>query len=69
MRKIGKINDKNTLPFWVIFQGDVTRDPKRVREITFLFDTYDKNFFMWYPNTSDEALMKHFDTYLKKYLD
>jgi len=33
LRKHGNI-DKNNLPFWTVFQGDITRDPCRVREIT-----------------------------------
>lgn len=68
-RKAGGIYNDDILPFWVVFEGDITRDPKRVREITFWFDQYYKNFFMWRPNSSDEALVKHFDSYLKKYLD
>lgn len=68
-RKIGKITDKNILPFWVVFEGDITRDPKRVREVSFWFDKYDKNYFMWRPNDNGEKLVQHFDTYLKSYLD
>ena len=68
-RKVGGIYSEDILPFWVVFEGDITRDPKRVREITFWFDQYYKNFFMWRPNSSDETLVKHFDDYLKKYLD
>lgn len=68
-RKIGGIKSKNILPFWVVFQGDITRDPKRVREITFWFDKYSMNFFMWRPGASGDKLLNHFNTYLKKYLD
>lgn len=68
-RAIGKIDSQEILPFWVVFEGDITRDPKRVREIAFWFDVYDKNYFMWRPNHSGEELVKHFDLYLKKYLD
>ena len=68
-RKIGGINTEDVLPFWVVFEGDITRDPKRVREITFWFDKYYMNFFMWRPNASDEVLIQHFNDYLKKYLD
>ena len=67
--KISGIDDEDVLPFWVVFEGDITRDPKRVREITFWFDQFYMNFFMWRPNASDEDLIKHFNTYLKKYLD
>ena len=68
-RTVGKINDRAILPFWVVFEGDITRDPKRVREIAFWFDSFDKNYFMWRPNDDGTKLVKHFDDYLKKYLD
>lgn len=68
-RQIGKITDENILPFWVVLEGDITRDPKRNREIAFWFDKYDKNFFMWRPNMDGQALVDHFNKYLKKYLD
>jgi len=68
-REIGGINSDDILPFWIIFQGDITRDPKRVREITFMFDKYTDNFFMWRPNMSGDDLINHFNTKLKQYLD
>lgn len=57
------------MPFWVVFEGDITRDPKRVREITFWYDHYQDNYFMWRPNESGEKLVQHFNEKLKKYLD
>lgn len=68
-RDIGKISSPDILPFWVVFQGDITRDPKRNREIAFWFSNYDKNFFMWRPFMTGEDLINHFERYLKKYLD
>lgn len=68
-RQIGKITDTSILPFWVVLEGDITRDPKRNREISFWFDEYDKNFFMWRPDMSGDELVEHFNMYLKKYLD
>lgn len=68
-RKIGGISNEEILPFWVVFQGDITRDPKRVREISFWFDKFDKNYFMWRQNSTSEKLIEHFDKYLKPYLD
>ena len=68
-RKIGGISNEEILPFWVVFQGDITRDPKRVREISFWFDKFDKNYFMWRQNSTSEKLIEHFDKYLKQYLD
>ena len=46
LRRTGNIEPPN-LPFWIIFQGDITRDPCRVREITFWFDNYKANYFFW----------------------
>lgn len=68
-REISGITDKEILPFWVVFEGDITRDPKRVREITFWFDKYQNNFFMWRPKMTGVELLNHFEHYLKKYLD
>lgn len=68
-RRISGITDPEILPFWVVLEGDITRDPKRNREIALWFDEYDKNFFMWRPNMSDKELIDHFFTYLSKYLD
>ncbi len=68
-RTIGKIQTTKILPFWVVFIGDITRDPKRNREVAFWFDEYDKNYFMWRPNMTDKDLTDHFDKYLKPYLE
>lgn len=68
-RRISGITSPDILPFWVVLEGDITRDPKRNREIAFWFDEYDKNYFMWRPNMSDEDLIEHFNRYLKPYLD
>ena len=68
-RSIGGIQSEDILPFWVVFEGDITRDPKRVREITFWYDRYQDNYFMWRPNDSGEKLVQHFNDKLKKYLD
>ena len=68
-REIGGIHSPDVLPFWVVFEGDITRDPKRNREVAFWFDQYDKNYFMWRPNMTAEDLTYHFDRYLKPYLD
>ena len=68
-REVSGIKDKNILPFWVVFEGDITRDPKRVREITFWFDKYSNNFFMWRPKMTGVELVEHFEKNLKKYLD
>lgn len=68
-RRISGITSNDILPFGVVLEGDITRDPKRNREIAFWFDEYDKNFFMWRPHMSDEELINHFNQYLRPYLD
>lgn len=68
-RKVSKIDNPNILPFWLVLQGDITRDPKRNREIAFWFDSYDKNYFMWRPNMTEQDLIDHFNKYLKPYLE
>ena len=49
----------NTLPFWIVFTGNITRDPKRVREITCWFDKYTDHVFFWRNNNSND-LCDHF---------
>lgn len=68
-RSIGGITSDKILPFWVVFEGDITRDPKRNREVAFWFDTYDKNYFMWRPSMTNKELVEHFDEYLKPYME
>ncbi len=68
LRKQGRLGNK-TLPFWVVFQGDIARDPKRVREITCWYAEYSAHFFMWSNSTSDKLLIKHFNNKLKHLLD
>lgn len=68
-REIGHIDNSNILPFWVVFEGDITRDPKRNREIAFWFDSYKANYFMWRPNMTAKDLTDHFDNYLRPYLE
>lgn len=67
-KAISKIDDQNFLPFWVVFQGDITRDPKRVREITYWFDTYKRNYFFWRPTMTDQDLIQFFEKWIKQYL-
>lgn len=58
---------KDVLPFWIVFAGDIARDPKRVREITFWFDGFPDHFFMWmYPD--EKSLIDHFNKKLKHLL-
>jgi len=57
------------LPFWLVFQGDITRDPCRVREITLWFDDYTNHYFFW-RNTKDKMpLINHFLDKIKPLLN
>jgi hypothetical protein len=64
LRNKGKIDNKY-LPFWVVFGGNITRDPKRVREITCWFKDYKNHFFMWRDITDSSNLIAHFNKNLK----
>ena len=55
-----KGNIQESLPFWVVFQGDITRDPKRVREITFWYDDFESHFFFWYDLNDKQVITTHF---------
>lgn len=68
LRKSGGIAD-DVYPFWVIFVGDVTRDPCHVREIRYWFDGHDENVMFW-RNTEDyAALVNHFEEHIAPILD
>lgn len=67
LREHGKLGD-DVLPFWTVFQGDITRDPCRVREITCWYAEHLAHFFMW-RNLGDPApLISHFNEKLKDLL-
>jgi len=58
----------DVLPFWIVFQGDITRDPCRVREITCWFSGLTDHYFFW-RNTKDKApLIDHFSDKIKPLL-
>jgi len=67
MREHGKLG-KNVLPFWVVFQGDIARDPKRVREIHFWYGDYSDHFFLWCNCGDPKSLIDHFNKKLKPLL-
>ena len=68
MRKKAKISKKH-LPFWVIFQGNITRDPLRVREITLWYDGNDAHYFFWRDNKKPVPLIEHFIKKIKPIID
>ncbi|MBU1298981.1 MAG: MunI family type II restriction endonuclease, partial [Bacteroidetes bacterium] len=67
LRKYGKLG-KNILPFWVVFQGDIARDPKRVREVHCWYTGCSEHFFFWSNTKDSKSLVDHFNKNLKKLL-
>ena len=67
LRKEGNLGD-DVLPFWTVFQGDITRDPCRVREITCWYDDLTAHFFFWRDSTNPEPLIAHFEEYIQPLL-
>jgi hypothetical protein len=67
LREHGKLGD-DVLPFWTVFQGDITRDPCRVREITLWYDVHSAHFFMWRDSSDARPLLSHFRQYLQPLL-
>ncbi len=59
MRKEGNIDEPN-LPFWIVFQGDITRDICHVREIRFWFDGNRENVTFWRNTHDAKPLIDHF---------
>lgn len=54
----------DVLPFWTVFQGDITRDPCRVREITCWYDEYKAHYFFWRDSKRPEKLIDHFERHI-----
>lgn len=67
LRKQGKLGN-NVLPFWVVFQGDIARDPKRVREIHCWYAGYSAHFFLWSNAADSKSLINHFNKKLRHLL-
>lgn len=67
LREHGKLGN-DVLPFWIVFQGDIARDPKRVREIHCWYAEYSAHFFMWCDSADDKSLISHFNNRLKHLL-
>ena len=59
---------KGALPFWVVFQGDITRDPCRVREIACWFDRHEGHYFFWRDPRDPRPLVARFERRLKHLL-
>lgn len=67
IRQTGGLSDE-ILPFWLVVVGDITRDPRRNREIAYWFQEYTKNYYMW-RNTADVGdMLDFFENNLLPYL-
>jgi hypothetical protein len=67
LREQGKLGN-DVLPFWVVFQGDIARDPKRVREIHCWYGEHSDHFFLWCDSEDEESLLNHFNKKLRHLL-
>lgn len=67
LRETSRLSNE-ILPFWIVFTGDITRDPRRNREIAFWFQEYTSNYFMWHNIYNEEELINFFENNLLKYL-
>jgi hypothetical protein len=67
LRRASKIPEPD-LPFWTVFQGDIARDPKRVREIHLWYVGYEQHFFLWSENKTSTSVVDHFNANLKQLL-
>jgi hypothetical protein len=67
LREKGNLGE-NVIPIWVVFIGDITRDPKRVREVTFWYGEHSGHFFMWRNQTDEKPLINHFNNNIKPLL-
>jgi hypothetical protein len=56
------------LPFWVVLVGDITRDPRRNREIAFWYQGYEKNYYMWRDTENIGDMLDFFENNLLPYL-
>jgi hypothetical protein len=56
------------LPFWLVLVGDITRDPRRNREIAFWYQGYEKNYYMWRNSEDIGDLFDFFENNLLPYL-
>ena len=68
LREEGNHGD-DVLPFWVVFQGDIARDPKRVREVTTWYEGYSDHFFFWRDTSKKKSLLDHFHKKLRPLLE
>ncbi len=68
LREKGGISEP-ALPFWTVFQGNITRDPCRVREITCWYQGHTANFFFWRDTSNSQDLFNHFSDNIAPLID
>ena len=56
-------------PFWIVFQGDITRDICRVKEITLWFDGNTDNYYFWRDTKNPLPLIEHFINHIVPLLE
>lgn len=67
IRETGGLSEE-ILPFWLVIVGDITRDPRRNREIAYWFQDYTKNYYMWRDTTDVGDMLDFFENNLLPYL-
>ncbi|MDD3428650.1 MAG: MunI family type II restriction endonuclease [Oscillospiraceae bacterium] len=67
IRETGGISEE-ILPFWLVIVGDITRDPRRNREIAYWFQGYTKNYYMWRDVEDVGDMLDFFENNLLPYL-
>lgn len=67
IRKSSNLSN-DILPFWLVIVGDITRDPRRNREIALWFQGWEKNYYMWRDTKDIEGLLDFFENNLLPYL-
>ncbi|MFV0520442.1 MAG: MunI family type II restriction endonuclease [Lachnospirales bacterium] len=60
--------DSDILPFWIVYVGDITRDPKRNREIAYWFQGYERNYYMWRNQDDLGELLDFFENNLLEFI-
>ena len=67
IRETGGLSEE-ILPFWLVIVGDITRDPRRNREIAYWFQDYTKNYYMWRDTNDEGDMLDFFENNLLPYL-
>lgn len=67
LRKAGGLSE-DILPFWLVIVGDITRDPRRNREIAYWFQEYTKNYYFWRDTNDAGDMLDFFENNLLPYL-